>query len=500
MKVLFELRPALDGFAGIPQETRLLFRGLSSLPGVTADGLIQSSNRVLARGLPDSSRTGRWSEDRRVDRLARVVVSMQGEDPIGPLKDLRKRIGRSWAVTRMLTRSLLGATQPLTHFTGARFEDFLWRALFAKTLPHDDFGVVTSAHYRLVEVPWSGAHAAALLTRALGLQLYPRLDTEGYDVMLAETPYPGRVKSPTTLVIRYHDAVPMLMPHTIIDRAFHQASHYNALRRNVRDGAWFACVSEASRRDLVSIFPAAESRSLTIPNMVSHNYRAEDRPPTQIGDILRTRTSVAVTARAAPLRRFEQAAPSRPKVSATQCYLLCVNTLEPRKNHLTLLAAWERVRASGHPDVHLVLVGALGWESEATVQKLLPWVARGVVHVLEDVPALELRLLYRHARATICPSYAEGFGFSGVEAMCSGGVVLASDIPVHREVYSDAAGYFNPYSVEGLAQAIALLLDPEAAARRQALIVRGAEVSRRYLPEQVLPAWQRFMSSLARSR
>ncbi len=500
MKILFELRPALDGFAGIPQETRLLFRGLSSLPGVTVDGLIQSSNEVLARGLPDAEGGRRWTEDRRVDRLARVVVSMQGEDPIGPLKTLRRHVGRSWAVARMLTRSVLGASQPLTHFTGARFEDFLWRAMFAKTLPHDDFAAVTSAHYRVTEVPWSGAHAAALLTRALGVQLYPRLDTRGYDVMLAETPYPGRVKAPTTLVVRYHDAVPMLMPHTIIDRAFHQASHYNALRRNVRDGAWFACVSEASRRDLISIFPAAEARSLTIPNMVSHRYHFEDRPPTQIADILRTRASLTVAARAAPLRKLENSKVRAPHDKKEQAFLLCVNTLEPRKNHLTLLAAWERLRASGHPDVHLVLVGALGWESEATVQKLLPWVARGVVHLLEDVPALELRLLYRHARATVCPSYAEGFGFSGVEAMRSGGVVLASDLPVHREVYSDAADYFNPYSVEDVTNAMASVLDPAAEPRRQALIARGADVSCRYLPEQVLPAWQRFIASLAGSR
>jgi len=86
--------------------------------------------------------------------------------------------------------------------------------------------------------------------------------------MIAETPYPGRVAPNTQMVVRYHDAIPLLLPHTIADRSYHQSSHYQALDRNVRDGAWFACVSDSTRRDLVSIYPAAEERSVTIHNMV----------------------------------------------------------------------------------------------------------------------------------------------------------------------------------------------------------------------------------------
>ena len=52
MKVLLELRPALDGHSGIPQETRLLFRGLAGMEGIDVVGLIQSSNLVVEAGLP----------------------------------------------------------------------------------------------------------------------------------------------------------------------------------------------------------------------------------------------------------------------------------------------------------------------------------------------------------------------------------------------------------------------------------------------------------------
>ena len=73
------------------------------------------------------------------------------------------------------------------------------------------------------------------------------MSTRGFDVLIAETPFPGTLAQGTQMVVRYHDAIPLLMPHTITDKTFHQAAHYHALRRNVQSGAWFACVSDASR-------------------------------------------------------------------------------------------------------------------------------------------------------------------------------------------------------------------------------------------------------------
>lgn len=55
MKILLELRPAFEGHAGIPQETRLLFRGLMQLAGTEVEGLLQSGNLVLSKGLPSQA-------------------------------------------------------------------------------------------------------------------------------------------------------------------------------------------------------------------------------------------------------------------------------------------------------------------------------------------------------------------------------------------------------------------------------------------------------------
>jgi hypothetical protein len=293
------------------------------------------------------------------------------------------------------------------------------------------------------------------------------------------------------LVINYHDAIPMLMPHTISDRRLHQAFHYRALRGNVESGAWFVCVSDATRRDLVSIFPQAEERSVTIHNMVSHHYNAESSDAKRVPEIVRIRLNMRVKPPldlALKRKLLEEAA--RPDKFD---YLLVVSTIEPRKNHACLLSAWEKLRVESFPTLKLLMVGSLGWHHKPIVRKFRPWLERGDAFLLEDVLAEELRVLYAHARATVCPSFGEGFDFSGVEAMKCGSPVVASDIPVHREVYADAAEFFNPYSVDALSHAIQSVIDPAQSARREELAAKGAAVAERYAHDSILQKWQSFL-------
>ena len=137
-------------------------------------------------------------------------------------------------------------------------------------------------------------HISALVTRKLGHSVYARLNTSDFDVMICQTPYPATVAQNTRLLIHYHDAIPILMPHTISDRRFHQAFHYQALRKNVENGAWFVCVSNATRRDLVAIFPQTEARSVTIHNIVSHHYNGEPSVENRVPEIVRSRLNTRI--------------------------------------------------------------------------------------------------------------------------------------------------------------------------------------------------------------
>ena len=486
LRILLELRPALGGHAGIPQATRLLFRCLAPLDGVHVEGLLQSGERLLSPGLPPRRPGwfGALSKDRELNRLGRIVIALE--------QDTWNSRARAAAHTIVMAlKHLLGGAQQLSHFDAAHFKDYVWRRLFARTLPPDDFEIVTQTGFRVARIPWNAMHICALVTRKFGYTLYPRLDTSDFDVMIAETPYPGTVAKNTKLVIRYHDAIPMMMPHTIADRRFHQAFHYRALRKNVEAGAWFVCVSDATRRDLLSIFPQAEQRSVTIHNMVSHHYCAEPSDANRVPEIVQSRSNMRT--KPSPYRALQRKLLDETASADAFHYLLVVSTIEPRKNHLTLLSAWETLRVERFANLKLILVGSLGWHHRQIIRKFRPWLERGDVFLLEDVPAPELRVLYAHARATVCASFGEGFDFSGIEAMRCGSPVVASDIPVHREVFADGAEYFNPYSVEALARSLQSAIDPINASRRDELIAKGAAVAERYVCDSILPKWQAFL-------
>jgi glycosyltransferase involved in cell wall biosynthesis len=512
LKVLLEMRPALEGHAGIPQEVRLLFRGLTTLEGISVEGLLQSSGRILARGLPHAQGAAyrRLTIDQRIHRLSRVVVSLRASQSPRAVERLAESLRMLLAPLGIAGRALLGMQHQLGVFEGEHFQDFIWREVFARTLPVADMPNVSKARMRVARTPWNLAHSVALLSHKLGHALYPRIDTRDFDVMIAETPYPGIVSRRTQMVVRYHDAVPILMPHTITDKSFHQAAHYHALRLNVKSDAWFACVSDATRRDLLSIFPEVESRSLTIHNMVSHHYHEENTSAGRLYEIVRTRRhsfeertpSGRLRGLVAALRHSatKSVEPDAMRwMSPSHQYLLMVSTIEPRKNHATLLSAWEQLRQERFPDLKLVIVGSLGWDHASILRRFRPWLAtNGDVQMLEEVPAAELRVLYHHAAATVCPSLGEGFDFSGIEAMRCGNPVVASDIQVHRDVFGPAAEYFKTYSPADLARAVEAVIDPAHDGHRRAMIERGREVSAAYLPERILPQWQTFLQGLPR--
>ena len=504
LNVLLEMRPALDGYAGIPQETRLLFRGLCMVKGVALEGLLQTSLRFLAKGMRSKRQTpdvanGSASESARLDAYSKLVLSVDNKPSSKwfvqlPLYFKRRRL--AWA----LTLSVLFYKQQkikTTFFEARFFETFIWQALFAKTLHADDFALVTSKDYRVCTVPWNIFQTAGLYALKLRAKpIYPALDTTGIDVFIAQTPYPARVSAGTQLVVRYHDALPIFMPHAFANKVRHQAIHANALLSNVQCGAYFACVSEATRQDLLRIYPELKDRAVTIHNMVSHYFYEEASPAASVLGIVRTRINMQTPA-AHPEFSSLAERDAFYKTHLTEDgfkYLLMVSTIEPRKNHALLLAAWEQIRVQADPSLRLVIVGNLGWGVDPIMQEMRTWIDQGALFVLNHVPAADLRVLYRHAQATVCPSLAEGFDYSGVECMRSGGLVVASDIAVHREVFAHAAQYFATLDVTSLVDALKQVLYTSGfEANQHRLRDSGKAVSSRYLPENILPQWEAFL-------
>lgn len=133
---------------------------------------------------------------------------------------------------------------------------------------------------------------------------------------------------------------------------------------------------------------------------------------------------------------------------------LTVATIEPRKNHAFLLDAFEQVWAA-HPNVRLCIVGRIGWLSDGVVRRIRSHPRYGRdLFMFNDLSDGELDYCYGHAKAFLFASKAEGFGLPIVEALSYGLPVLASDIPIHREVGHDFCTYFELSDAATLARQI----------------------------------------------
>jgi glycosyltransferase involved in cell wall biosynthesis len=148
-------------------------------------------------------------------------------------------------------------------------------------------------------------------------------------------------------------------------------------------------------------------------------------------------------------------------------YALHVGTCVPRKNPEFLVELFGAL-ASRYPALRFVQVGG-EWQAEH-VARLRELGLQDRVVQRRGLSRAELAALYRNAAVVLLPSRAEGFGLPLTEALASGGVVVASDIPVLREVGAEAAMYCPVSDLSGWLAAVSRVLDaghgvPDAAVR-----------------------------------
>jgi glycosyltransferase involved in cell wall biosynthesis len=132
---------------------------------------------------------------------------------------------------------------------------------------------------------------------------------------------------------------------------------------------------------------------------------------------------------------FSTAHQADPGIAEIPYFVTC-GTIEPRKNQLMLLQVWrELARQWGGRTPKLVLIGARGWKNENVID-LLDRSLDIRKHVIEvtGLPTTAMARLIAGARALLMPSFGEGYGLPIIEARALGTPVIASDIPVFREI------------------------------------------------------------------
>ena len=152
---------------------------------------------------------------------------------------------------------------------------------------------------------------------------------------------------------------------------------------------------------------------------------------------------------------FARARVSSPQASGPP-YFMMVGTIEPRKNHLMILHVWrDLVEAFGEQAPRLLLSGERGWENEQVMDLIERCPAlRSHVILASGLNTPALRQLLVGARALLAPSLGEGYGLPVAEGLAAGVTVIASDIPVFREITRGRATLVDPIDGPGWKAAV----------------------------------------------
>jgi glycosyltransferase involved in cell wall biosynthesis len=149
-------------------------------------------------------------------------------------------------------------------------------------------------------------------------------------------------------------------------------------------------------------------------------------------------------------------------------YLLVPGTIEPRKNGVRVVQAFERAireRRLG-PDVQLAFAGGLGWKSDGVIHAVQRSSVHTRIRMLGYVTDDALAALMTGAAGVVYASLAEGFGLPVLEAMACGAPVVTSNRSSMPEVAGDAAHLVDPTDISELAAAMGELSTMSTSARR----------------------------------
>lgn len=276
----------------------------------------------------------------------------------------------------------------------------------------------------------------------------PRLLRRMPAVRLYHSPYylmPYWPGIPTVVTI--HDLIPLLFPDTVSVRA--RVLFRIAVRLALRAADRVIVGAEASRRDLVRIFNVASCRISATPYAADSTFY-----PCAADEIERVRR----------------------KLGLPHTYILYVGSNKPHKNLVGLVQAYATMAAE--TDAALVIAGR--WDPaypEAQRHAAgLEMAAR--VRFLGPIDEADLPALYSGSACFVFPSRYEGFGLPVLEAMACGTAIACSNTSSLPEVAGDAALYFNPEDIAGLAHALRRLMSNPSL--RHDLAERGLDLSKKF--------------------
>ena len=159
-------------------------------------------------------------------------------------------------------------------------------------------------------------------------------------------------------------------------------------------------------------------------------------------------------------------------------YFLFVSTLEPRKNVIGLIQAFNYLKQNYKIEHQLVLIGQTGWKYQPILDMINQSPYRTEIHHLNYLSDDLVALFYSQAEAFIYPSFYEGFGLPVLEAMTLGAPMITSNGSSLPEITGDSALLINPNHSMELADAMLNIVRDRVL--RDNLIFKGKEQANKF--------------------
>jgi len=305
----------------------------------------------------------------------------------------------------------------------------------------------------------------------LGFDLTRRVTEDRPDLLHVQ--YTAPLACPVPVVVSVHDV------------SFHDAPHFFppgrvaqlrfTVSRTIRQAARILTPSEFSKHSIERAYGVDPDRIKVTPNAVSTRFRPIGRE----------------VARARIYSRFGLSHP----------YILTVGDLQPRKNQIGLIYAFEELLRE-HPQLPhlLVLTGQDSWYASTVRRAAQRSCVASRIRFTGFVSDDDLPYLYAASDLFVFPSFYEGFGIPILEAMACGRAVACSNSTAMAEVADGAAILFRPSSTREMMRAMRdLLLDPELSQRMERLgIARAATFQWRSASERTLAVYYEVAEARAR--
>jgi glycosyltransferase involved in cell wall biosynthesis len=257
---------------------------------------------------------------------------------------------------------------------------------------------------------------------------------------------------PCPVVVSIHDLSFEHLPETFKRRSRTQLRL--TVRHSARRATRILSLSEHTRRDIIETYRIDAEKVSAIPLAAAEHFG----PVNDNRELQRVRHNYGIAGD----------------------YILCVGSIQPRKNLARLIRAYALLRGNSSADKlpKLVLVGKCAWLYDETLRTLEKAGVKDTVVVTGYVPENDLPALYSGALCFVYPSYFEGFGLPPLEAMKCGAPVIVGDRTSLPEVVGDAALSVDPFNIEAIAAAITRLVNNSTL--RHELSVRGQERARMF--------------------